>query len=530
MSMLRPKGKEIRFNKHALNKIYNGVHKVYSAVSPTMGPAGNLVIFDDMGTVYPRSTKDGVTVAQQVSLEDHAENQGASLLIQAANRQVNDSGDGTTLVVVLAHEMIKEGIKAMKRGVNPTLLREGIDTQIKIVISHLKRMSISVDEKGITNVARIATNGNVMLAKLISDAVNKVGKEGLVTKERAKNTNQHEVEYAEGYEFACGNIYREFVNNNKGTCELESPLVIVSDKPLAWGKDLEHIAKLVDKRPTAIFCETIKDEALQGMVNNVKNGYRIIPIRPGALPMERRYRLADIAALTGAFYMSDHTAMDYKDLKEEHLGTCERIVSRPKKTVLFGGDKESIERRVKELKLTRGIKDDEQELEYIDKSIAKLKGGMAIIRVGGSSETEQDEILDRVDDAIHACKSAQEEGIVAGGGVALLQILNKLTNIFSNKDKSMGATVVNKALEAPARKILSNADIKPNKFIDEIKKSSALGYNLFARSLLRVQSMVGFEVIDPTKVLRTGLLNASSVAKMVLQSKVLISDKPETGR
>lgn len=520
--------KELLFGSQGREKLLIGAEKVYKAVSATMGPAGKLAVFEDGTQVFPRTTKDGVSVARNIILKDNAEQIGASMVIQAASRQVKDSGDGTTLVTVLAYNMIKNGLAAIYSGVNPAQLRKGIDTGIREIIEALKSISVKIKPKDLKFIAKIAMNGDEQTAELIAEAIEKTGKLGVVTHDRAKDQDDHHVEYIEGYEWGAGNIYQEFVNQANGTCEELNPAIILSDSPLAWGDDLQKLYEIVQRRPTFVICNEVRDEALQAMVKNLAKGIRIIPVRIGGLPKEREYILQDLKAITGASIVGQKTGKLWKNITEADVGQCEKLMTHPGKTRIYGGSKEAVAERVKFLEAKKKLlSEDKHEVELIEKSMAKLTGGMAIIRIGGSTESEQTEIMDRVDDAIHACRSAEEEGIVPGGGVALLQCKTAHGKTVAisplSKDANIGRDIVLKAIECQAAKILENADIRPDLVIEKILSGERAGYDIYKENS-EVKSMIDQGIVDPTKVIRTALLNAASVAKMILQSEVVIID------
>jgi chaperonin GroEL len=507
--------RNIIFDEEVIKKLFIGAEKVYKAVSATYGIGGKLVGFENYsGTIWPKFTKDGVSVAKQIILADQAENIGAMLLIQAAMKQLSDTGDGTTLTVILAYEIIKAGLKSINSGINPTVLRQQIEKTTQLVIERLGINSEPVTPKLLHNVATISCNNDEALGNMIADAVLKVGEFGIVTHDKSK-TGKTYAEYSSGYEFNYGIKWREFITNlSKATLELENPLILVSDKTLSWGNDINRIVQTSKNRPLVIISDEFTEdgEAFQAILKGRKEGYQIFNIKTNInLPIERKYLLADIAAICG----TEVYGKEWVSFEESDFGTCKKIVSAFNKTTIFGQD---AKRRIAELKASLSNIDDEYEKDIAKKSIARLSGGMAVIRVHAPTETEQNELLDRVDDAIRSCKSAQEEGIVNGGGVALLQATSPE---FAEPD------IIIEAIQKPIAKLLSNANRKSDLIIEKILKGEAQGYNIFTGDTTE-ETMIEQRICDPLKVIRSALLNAVSVAIISLQTSVLITvDKKE---
>jgi len=515
MSEFTPK--ELYFNNEAIQPLLTGAEKVYKAVSSTYGIAGHLVGFDSPNSVYPRFSKDGVSVSRQIALPDKAENIGAMLLIQAANKQVSDTGDGTTLTVILAYEIIKAGLKSVNSGVNPTVLRNEINECVGRIIEKLTLASIKVTPKLLHDVAIISCNNDSKLGGLIADAILKVGEYGVVTHDKSK-TGCTYTEYSDGYQFNYGIKYQQFITNQrKQILELENPLVIISEKPLSWGDDLNKLVQASNKKPIVIINDELSEdgEAFQTILEAAKKGFRLYVIKTNINePMRRKYVLDDLATLCGTKVYTKGWAK----FEKSDFGTCEKIVSMPSKTTIIT-DKVAL-RRIKELKVSLSNTDNDAEKELIKESIARLSNGVATIRVSGATETEQLEILDRVDDAIRACKSAQEEGVIDGGGVALLKTANGFNQL------APGWNIILEAIQKPIAKLLSNANLKSDLIVEKILTGEAKGYDIFSGETTKT-SMIENNIIDPLKVVRTALINAVSVASIVLQTNVLITDCKE---
>jgi chaperonin GroEL len=502
--------KKFKFNKEAIDALLEGAKVVYDAVRITMGPAGKLVV-SDQKSVYPTATKDGVTVASMIKLKDPFKDLGAQLLIQAARRQVTESGDGTTLTIVLAYAMLKYGIDAIVSGCyNSTVLIYDMEHNLKEAIGRLKEISKQVtNKKELESVATIACNGNKEIGEMIAKAITKVGKYGIVSKSKSLNTKNY-VTFTNGYEWNRGIEHQNFMTDN-GSLNIQDPYILVTDKPISWGSDLIKVCGIVKTEPLVIIAENVKDEALLAIMKSKEKGYNISVISIGGIGLESKYKLEDIAALTGATLISDESGVDItKNIELKHFGTCKKISSFFRyKTAIFGTD---ATKRVEGLKSRLKTVDNSYEAEIIKESIAKLTGGIAIIHVGGNSETEQEELLDRVDDAILATRAAQEEGIVAGGGVALIKLQGNNPSSFLSIFKT------------PIKQILENADFPG---FDDISFCKSLlnggGYSLESRESTS-ESMIEQNIIDPTKVIRTALLNSFSVVKMMLQSRVLVVD------
>jgi len=528
MSEFTPK--DLLFYKDARDKLLRGAKVVHDAVGATMGPGGQLAIYQHPDELYPVTTKDGVSVARMICLADPVEDKGAMMIIQAANKQVMETGDGTTLTCVLAYKIFKEGARMLEAGFNLSKLLNGIDLAVRYVTNNLRDQSIEVGPEQIKHIATISTNNDHELGELISEAVIKVGKHGVVLYNKSDN-DKHTIEYEDGYRWDSGIAFREFATNGHKMMH-EQPYILVTDHIIQYGDELVPIVRQIKdcqgegskQRALIIICPEIRGDAFVAMVHNiVENKFISVWIRPGGGlgTQERKYSLADIAAITGATYLSTESGIRMKDVKLEHLGTCKDFYSDPTQTLIREGAGE-ISKRVQYLQDLKETIIDPLEKQYINTSIAKLLGGVATIRVGGRTASEQKEILDRVDDAVKACRSAEAEGIVPGGGVAML-ISKRILDSANRGNGSVGYRLLIDLLTYPAETILTNARRDDwQSIINDILRGKANGYEIDGDTI--TDTMIEKGIVDPTKVIVKGLENAASVAKLMLQSAVTISD------
>jgi chaperonin GroEL len=522
--------KSFRFSKEARDKLLSGARIVHDAVGATMGPSGQLVAFNMPTSLYPALTKDGVSVASMIALKDEQENIGAMMLIQAARKQVIEAGDGTTLTVILSYKIFSKGVDALGKGTDFVEITRGIreaTKRLETIIRNHARTSTPAD---IVHIATIATNNDVQLGHIIADAVNKTGIHGIVAYAKS-DTDQHKCEFVDGYQWNSGIEYKEFTNSPNGLF-LENPLILVTDQVISYADELVPIiariqeyypGKKPDKfPPLVIIGREVRGDAMTAIIGNLtKELCFIYHIRPGGglMTKEQEYCLRDICALTGAAYISEKSGIRIKDVSYAQLGTCAQLVSGREKTVLRAviNKSKAVEERIKFLKDTKANITDELEKKYCDTSIAKLLGGMATIMVGGKTSSEQQEVMDRVDDAIKSCRAAQEEGIVRGGGVAMLTAFREF--VPENKGEQILADV----LLYPAEKILGNAHIKDSKkIIENIIDGKCNGYNIETGKVAK--DMFDMGIVDPAKVVVNALKNAASVAALMLQTDVIITD------
>lgn len=539
--------KQITFNQDARNKILEGTRKMAEAVGATMGPGGRLVLYRDPGFLYPIATKDGVSVARRVFLPDAEENMASMMVMQAANRQLEESGDGTTLTCVLAHEFIRAAYEVMGSGDDVEEFLYHLESVIKSVINKMSLSSrMCRDVEKLSKVATIATNGDRSLGNLIAEAVYKVGEYGQVLCEKGQ-THETIVEYLKGYQLETGIEYVEFITNAvSGSFEARDALVLVTDHDIAWARQLLPLLERIAKSPNwdpgvplVIFTPTIRDEALQVVVKNfVDRKFLCVPIKPQGIATEKKFCLADIAAITGAKYISSEGGIRLEDVMISMLGKTQKITSRKNKTVILGAKDE---KRREFLKATIVNTQDNYEKELAQKSLAKLEGSVAVISVGGHTESEQNEVIDRVDDAIRAARSALEEGVVDGGGVAILSAAYDSFNMIKEANQfplswllprrltieEKAASVMLEVAKSPITRILRNFNKDPHHVVQKVLENDEIGYHI-STGEISGRSMSALGIIDPLKVIRTALLNSYSVAKTLIRTAVLISPHIKT--
>ena len=532
--------KQIKFKKEVEQAIRKGSQKLAEAVGSTQGPAGKLVILQTK-TVYPHITKDGVTVAREMyDIKDPHQRLAVQSIINAANEQVNESGDGTTGTIVIANELIQEGYKAIKRGSNPTKIREGMDKAKDLVVSQLQtnftRKIDSLDD--LKAIATISANNNPEIGELIATAIDKVGEYGAVTQDKSR-TNKHDIEYSQGYQWDKGVDSPYFYTDpTKQRSEIINPLILVTDHTIVWVKDIVPlIQKIVEKnegRELVIIADEVKGEALHSIISNRMEGrFPCTTIQIDGLAERKRQNLEDLAELCGATMISYKKGKLLKDVQYYDLGSCEKIISTGKKTMVINGPGDTTG-TIEELSNIINNSEDDVEINDAKERMARINGGVAIIKVGGKTESEQKEIMDRVDDAIRATRSAQEEGLAIGGGSAYVKASNivkrsQLKPCKPLKDIQTGMDIVLKACEAPFRMILNNANVNPDKrswfqysIIQQVQLDMIEGYDALNRE--PIEDMYKAKIIDPVKVLRTALENAVSVAKVLLTSETMITE------
>jgi len=530
--------KEIKFNKESRKKLQTGLNKVADAVGVTLGAKGrNVILQNNYGN--PHVTKDGVTVARSISLPDFVENMGGQLLIEGASKTVDLAGDGTTTTCVLAKSIVNEGIKVINRSklpffrhVNLMDLKRGIDKAVDIVVKELDFVSEKVTDKDdLKNIACISANGDEYIGEIISKAFDKVGKEGVIRVEESKDTKTY-VELVEGTQFINGLLSPYFVTNPKKlTAEYENPLIIFYDGKVASAKDILPIinASIELKRPLVIVAHDFEGEVIGTLVHNkLKGNSRIIPIKAPSYQDKRTNFVNDLCVLTGSTLVSENTGNTVDKFNQSMFGSVEKIVVDSERTTLIkgGGDSTLIKKQIDDLtQQAENCKHEVDEKDLRDR-IAKLVGGVAVIYVGANTEVEMNEKKDRIDDALSATKAAIEEGVVAGGGIALLDasIVLEFDAITEeeNKDIKKGMNILLKSLKSPIDKILSNAGLKPSKILKNIPFASyPLGYNLKTDNY---ENLLKAGVIDPKKVTRVALESAASIATMILTTEATVSD------
>jgi chaperonin GroEL len=524
--------KEISFNSDAREKLKSGVDALADAVKVTLGPKGrNVVIQKSFGA--PSVTKDGVTVAKEIELEDAVENMGAQLVKEVASKTADLAGDGTTTATVLAQAMIQAGLKNVTAGANPMDLKRGIDKAVHAVIQDLKEQSevIGDDFRKIEQVGSISANNDTQIGELIADAMKRVSKDGVITVEEAKGTDTY-VEEVLGMQFDRGYLSPYFVTDaEQMVTEYENPYILIHDKKISNMQDIVPVLEKVVQsgRPLLIIAEDIESQALGVLVvNRLRGGLKVVAVKAPGFGDRRKAMLEDIAILTGGTVISEEKGMKLEDADLHDLGQAEKITIDKDNTTMVngGGEQEQIDARIGQIKQQIDTTTSDYDREKLQERLAKLAGGVAVLYVGAPTEVEMKEKKDRVDDALHATRAAVEEGIVAGGGVALVRAIKSLKNVRGvNDDENIGVDIVRKALESPLRTIANNAGVEGSVVLQRVMNSKgSTGYN--ARTD-KYEDLKKAGVIDPTKVTRIALENAGSIAGMVLTTECVISDKPE---
>ena len=532
--------KQIVFSEDARRKLKNGMNVVANAVGATLGPKGRNVAIDrKFGS--PTVTHDGVSVAKEIELEDPFENMGAQLLKEAASKTNDIAGDGTTTSTVLAHAIVNEGLKTLEAGYNPMLLKHGISLATETIVEELRKMSVKIDTKG--DIASVATNSaaDEEIGGLIADVMDKVGKDGVITVEESKSL-QFETEFVEGMQFDRGYLSPYFITSTeKMEAVISDAYVLINEKKISAAQDIVPLLeKLVQigKRELVIIAEDIDGEALATLVlNKLRGMLNVLAVKAPGFGDRRKAMLEDIAKLTGGTVISEETGRKLETATLQDLGRAEKVVSDKENTTIVGGKgkKADIEGRIKEIRSEIDKSTSDYDKEKLQERLAKLSGGVAIIRVGAATETEMKEKKHRVEDALSAARAAVEEGIVPGGEISLINAASKLDKLAKengddDSEVRVGINIVKKALEAPIRKLASNAGQDGSVIIDTVRRTAAekknknIGYNVLTNKYV---DMIEAGVIDPVKVVRGALENAASIASMILTTDVLITDMPE---
>lgn len=524
--------KQIFFNIDARNKMKKGVDTLADAVKVTLGPKGrNVVIEKKFGA--PGVTKDGVTVAKEIELEDAIENMGAQMVKEVASKTADLAGDGTTTATVLAQAIIGDGLKNVAAGANPMDLKRGIDKAVKAVVENLRKQSEKVgnDTQKIEQVASISANNDSEIGKLIAQAMQKVTKDGVITVEEAKGTDTT-VEVVEGMQFDRGYLSPYFITNSeKMQAELANPYILIYDKKISTMKDILHILEKVAQQgaPLVIISEDLEGEALATLVvNKLRGTLKVAAVKAPGFGDRRKDMLQDIATLTGGIVISEEQGYKLENADLTYLGKAESITIDKDNTTVVGGkgEKEAIQSRIGQIKAQIEVTTSDYDREKLQERLAKLSGGVAVLYVGAATEVEMKEKKDRVDDALHATRAAVEEGIVPGGGVAYIRAIEALEKLKGeNNDEQTGIAIVKRAIEEPLRQITANAGIEGSIVVQKVKEGKAdFGFN--ARTEV-FENLLAAGVIDPTKVTRIALENAASIASMLLTTECVIADKPE---
>ena len=524
--------KDVKFSTEARDKLLRGVDILANAVKVTLGPKGrNVVIEKSFGA--PRITKDGVTVAKEIELEDKFENLGAQLVREVASKTNDLAGDGTTTATVLAQAIVKEGSKAVAAGVNPMDLKRGIDLAVEAVVEDLKKRAKKVTSNAeIAQVGTISANGDTEIGKILAEAVAKVGNEGVITVEEAKSLNT-ELDVVEGMQFDRGYLSPYFVTNaDKMRAELEDPYILIHEKKLSGLQALLPVLEAVVQsgKPLLIIAEDVEGEALATLVvNKLRGGLKIAAVKAPGFGDRRKAMLEDIAILTQGQVISEDLGIKLENVTLDMLGRAKKVtIEKENTTIVDGiGKKKEIDARISQIKAQIEETTSDYDREKLQERLAKLAGGVAVIRVGGATEVEVKEKKDRVDDALHATRAAVEEGILPGGGVAMLRagkVLDKLKS--ANDDQKVGIDIVRRAIQAPVRQIASNAGAEGSIIVGKIldQKDDNFGWNAQTGEF---GDLFKFGVIDPAKVVRTTLQFAASVSSLLVTTEALIAEKPK---
>ncbi len=522
--------KEIKYSMAAREKMMKGIDTLANAVRVTLGPKGrNVIIEKSWGS--PKITKDGVTVAKEIELEDKFENMGVQMVKEVASKTSDVAGDGTTTATILAQSMYKEGSKLVAAGANPMAIKRGIDKAVEAVVEELKKISKPTkDKKEIAQVGTISANNDPTIGEIIAEAMEKVGKEGVITVEEAKGM-ETTLEIVEGMQFDRGYLSPYFVTDpEKMEVHLEEPYILLYEKKISNMKDLvpilEQIARM--NKPLLIIAEDVEGEALATLVvNKLRGTLKCAAVKAPGFGDRRKAMLEDIAILTGGQVISEDLGIKLENVTINDLGTAKRVTIDKDNTTIVdgGGSKEALEGRVKQLRVQIEETTSDYDREKLQERLAKLIGGVAVINVGAATETEMKEKKDRVEDALNATRAAVEEGIVPGGGVAFIRALKALKKMKLEGDEQLGVDLVKRALEEPVRQIANNAGHEGSIVVQKVKEGKdAFGFNADKGEF---EDLMKAGIIDPTKVVRCALQNASSVASLLLTTEAMVAEKPE---
>ena len=523
--------KDVKFDTDARNRMLSGVNILADAVKVTLGPKGRNVVLDKSFGA-PRITKDGVTVAKEIELEDKFENMGAQMVKEVASRTNDEAGDGTTTATVLAQAIVREGMKSVAAGMNPMDLKRGIDLATSTIVGEIKGASREVkDSDEVAQVGTISANGEAEIGKQIADAMQKVGNEGVITVEENKGL-ETETDVVEGMQFDRGYLSPYFVTNaDKMTAELEDCLILLHEKKLSSLQPMVPLLESViqSQKPLLIIAEDVEGEALATLVvNKLRGGLKISAVKAPGFGDRRKAMLQDIAILTGGQVISEDLGMKLESVTMDMLGTAKKVqITKDETTIVDGaGEKAEIEARVSQIRTQIEETTSDYDREKLQERVAKLAGGVAVIRVGGMTEVEVKERKDRVDDALNATRAAVQEGVVVGGGVALVQAgkaLEGLTGV--NSDQDAGVAIVRRAIEAPLRQIAENAGVDGAVVAGKVRESDDVTFGFNAQTE-EYGDLFSFGVIDPAKVVRTALEDAASIAGLLITTEAMVADKP----
>ncbi|MBW7982855.1 chaperonin GroEL [Enterobacillus tribolii] len=523
--------KDVKFGNDARVKMLRGVNVLADAVKVTLGPKGRNVVLDKSFGA-PTITKDGVSVAREIELEDKFENMGAQMVKEVASKANDAAGDGTTTATVLAQSIVNEGLKAVAAGMNPMDLKRGIDKAVVAAVEELKKLSVPCsDSKAIAQVGTISANADETVGKLIAEAMEKVGKEGVITVEEGTGL-QDELDVVEGMQFDRGYLSPYFINKPEtGSVELESPFILLADKKISNIREMLPVLEAVAKagKPLLIIAEDVEGEALATLVVNTMRGIvKVAAVKAPGFGDRRKAMLQDIATLTAGTVISEEIGMELEKATLEDLGQAKRVViNKDTTTIIDGvGDESAISGRVTQIRQQIEEATSDYDREKLQERVAKLAGGVAVIKVGAATEMEMKEKKARVEDALHATRAAVEEGVVAGGGVALIRVANSISGLTGdNEDQNVGIRVALRAMESPLRQIVANAGEEPSVVANKVKDGEGnYGYNAATEDY---GNMIDMGILDPTKVTRSALQYAASVAGLMITTECMVTDLPK---
>ena len=523
--------KDVRFGDDSRTRMATGVNTLANAVKVTLGPKGrNVVLEKSFGA--PTVTKDGVSVAKEIELKDKFENMGAQMVKEVASQTSDIAGDGTTTATVLAQAMMREGLKSVAAGMNPMDLKRGVDKAVKAAVESLKGLSSpTADDNAIAQVGTISANSDSNIGDIIAEAMGKVGKEGVITVEEGSALD-NELDVVEGMQFDRGYLSPYFVNNQDNmSAELEDPYILLHDKKVSNIRDLLPVLEGVAKsgKPLCIIAEDVEGEALATLVvNTIRGIVKVAAVKAPGFGDRRKAMMEDMAILTGGSVISEETGMSLEKAGLEDLGTAKRIVISKENTTIIDGAGQSadIEARVKQIRAQIEETSSDYDREKLQERVAKLAGGVAVIKVGAATEVEMKEKKARVEDALHATRAAVEEGVVPGGGVALIRALGSLEGLEGeNHDQTRGIDIARRAMEEPLRQIVANAGLESSVVLDNVKKGDGnYGFNAAAEAY---GDMIEMGILDPTKVVRTALQNAASVSGLLITTECMVAESPK---
>ncbi|MEE9344523.1 MAG: chaperonin GroEL [Methylococcales bacterium] len=523
--------KDVKFGDDARNRMLAGVDILANAVKVTLGPKGRNVVLDKSFGA-PTITKDGVSVAKEIELADKFENMGAQMVKEVASQTSDIAGDGTTTATVLAQSIVKEGMKSVAAGMNPMDLKRGIDQAVLKVVDAIQGMSTPcTDSKAIAQVGSISANSDTAVGDIIANAMDKVGKEGVITVEEGSGL-ENELDVVEGMQFDRGYLSPYFINNQDSmSVDLDDPMILVYDKKISNIRDLLTVLENVAKagRPLLIIAEDVEGEALATLVvNNMRGILKVAAVKAPGFGDRRKAMLEDIATLTGATVIAEEVGLTLEKCTLDDLGQAKKVqITKDNTTVIDGaGSKDDIEARIKQIRAHIEEATSDYDKEKLQERLAKLAGGVAVIKVGAATEVEMKEKKARVEDALHSTRAAVEEGVVAGGGTALVRALSAIENLEGdNAEQSIGVSILRRALEEPLRQIVENAGKEGSVVLNEVKQASGnIGYNAATDEY---GDMVAMGILDPAKVTRTALQNAASIAGLMITTEAMIAESPQ---